>query len=544
MTLTIHKLSTRCRSPKTVERASALVEETARQLLPSELGDHLGPSLDRLPEVVRLKQLRVQVKVPARKLNARSLASIWARALTLSLHQALAHPPGDGASISLRRYESDVAYKAAMLHHLATQGVRPCWEFPELQQRQGASSADATASILAEDPAHIFPVMAEMELHGWLDSLLASLDELSLERIMQAVASTEADPAGLSLQRFLELGNAASRNGQLRRQWAFAGRRQAIRLWTRLHPRFTLRDTWHGLRLWLRFLEMPALLSLRDPALLADAIPYPPWCAAIVSSGATSSEPSRTLATSVAPSTALIRPAAFSSAPRQSSAELFSILRALQPLVPSASTSLISPGAPAAATPGASLQWMVSDCAGILLMTLTVQRLNLWRFAHTPDFKRSGGPRAFSFWLAAIGMKLFRNWKAGDPIDPAVALFAGILGAPDVAGMREFFARTDVAAVSEFVQADTWNNSFEAAATELARSFAARVCGFRRASREAVVRQFLRVRGRICVEPARVLAVLDRTPWSVALRLSGMDAPIQNIEWLEQRRMEFVLEGL
>ena len=94
------------------------------------------------------------------------------------------------------------------------------------------------------------------------------------------------------------------------------------------------------------------------------------------------------------------------------------------------------------------------------------------------------------------------------------------------------------------MQADNWPEALDRAATELSRMFADRVRGFRQASRDAVVKQFLRVRGRVLLEETRVLVVLESTPWAVALHLSGMDEPLERVEWLGQRRVEFVLEGL
>ena len=518
MTVTIHKLTTRCRSPRGVERSGALVERVARGLLASELGAHLGPSLDRLPAVTRLKQLRVRLQIPSRKLDAMNLASAWARAFTVALHKALAYPPGDGV-ISSRRYESAAAYKAAMLHHIATKGLAACWEFPELEAWRGSSPAQAALGELLKDPRLIADIAAQLDRQGWLEPLLAWWDELSLERVMRAVAGDDR-PAGLSLEDLVELGLAAGAAGGLRLEWAFAGRRQAIRFWVRLYPRFPLRGVWHGLRLLQRFLEVPALLMLRDPALLTDAIPFPPWCEAIVSTGA------------------ITNPAGRPSGAGSTPAGLLGALESLRSLVPSAASSL------SAGRSGAALKWIVCDGAGVMLMLSVVQRLDLWRFARKPAFAGFGGPRALSFLLAGIGMTLLKRWNLTDPVDPAVALFAGIFSEPDVAGMRHFFSETNPSAVAEFVQAETWTEALDRAATELARCFASRVRGFRQASREAVVKQFLRVRGRVLVEDTRVLVVLEPTPWAVALQLSGMDDPLEGVEWLEPRRVEFVLEGL
>jgi hypothetical protein len=532
MTLTIHKLSTHCRSPRGMERHGALVDDIARGLLASELKGQLGPSLDRLPAVMRLKQLRVRLKIPARNLNATTLANAWARAFTAALHRALAHPPGDGA-VASRRYESDAAYRAAMLRHIATQGPAPCWEFPELEQWRGSSPAETALRVLLQDPRLIADIIVQLDRRGWLEPVLALWDELSLERVMQAISAEVSGSHALSLGHLVELGHAAASAGGLRTEWAFAGRRQAIRLWARLHLRLPLQDVWHGLRLLLRLLEMPALLILRDPALLADAIPFPSWCEAIVTGAAGSGESNPPIS----------MPGAAS--PDRSMAALHSVLEGLRPLVRSAATSVSSGAVSLSQVRSVStVKWIVSDCAGILLMLSVVERLNLWRLVRHPEFIRFGGPRALSFFLAAIGMTLTKPWSFEDPVEPAVALFAGIFSELNLAGMRQFFREAAPEAISEFVRAQSWEEALDSAATELSRSFAGRVRGFRQASREAVVKQFIRLRGRVLVEQTRMLVVLAPSPWAVALHLSGMDEPLAPVERMEHRRVEFVLEGL
>ena len=524
MSLTIHKLSTHCRAPRGAERHAALVDDIARGTLARELDAQLGPSLDRLPAVVRLKQLRVRLRISTRNLSASALSSAWGRAFTLALHRALAYPPGDGA-ISWRRYESGAAYKAAMLHHIATKGDAPTWEFPELDEWRGSTPARTALDILIQDPALIAEVVAQLDRQGWLEPLLAWWDELSLERVMQAASINVQGAQDLGVENLLEIGSSAARG--LRPEWAFSGRRQAIRLWAKLESRLPLRGVWHGLRLLLRLLEVPAMLALRDPAFLADPIPFPAWCEDIVRGGGGAT------------------PKAASAFFADHSVALLSLLEDLRPLAPSAA-GFASP-IPVSQAPtygGAGVQWIVSDCAGILLMLSVVDRLNLWRFARAPEFLRFGGERALSFLLAGIGMTLLKPWRFSDTVDPAAALFAGVFSELDLAEMRRFFSAADVGAMAEFVQAETWEEALDLAATELARSFAGRVRGFRQASREAVVKQFIRLRGRVLVQRTRLLVVLAPTPWAVPLHLSGLDQPIAPAERLEYRRVEFVLEGL
>src|SRR5437016_6872798 len=260
MTLTIHKLSTHCRSPKEIAGTTAIVDDVARGPLASELSARLGPSLDRLPAVVRVRQLRVELTIPAKCLSASALADQWAHAFTLALHRALAYPEGDG-TFCIRRYQSQAEYNAALLQYLLTEGTLPTWQFPELSEWEGQRAAQASHGFLLRDRTQIADTIAQLARIAWLEPLLGIWDELQLERLMQAISETEGAERGMTLTSLVELAEAAAAPGGLHSQWPMANRHQAVRLWSRLARRFQLRAIWHGLRLLLGFLERPALLS-------------------------------------------------------------------------------------------------------------------------------------------------------------------------------------------------------------------------------------------------------------------------------------------
>jgi hypothetical protein len=512
MTLTIDKLSTRCRSPKSFGRASALVDEVTRGPFVPELSAQLGPSLDRLPEVVRLRNLQVRLKVSARRLSPTSLANAWARALTLALHRALAYPDGDGTYV-IRRYQNQATYRAAMIYHVATQGLSSQWEFPELDGWISSSPPETCLGVLLSLPELVVEILMQLARDNRLEPVLALWDEVLMEQVIRAMGNMKEMLPELKLEDFIALGRAATIPEGLFLQWSIASRRQAARLWLRLSRRFHIRAVWHGLRLLQRFLETPSLVQ-SDATLLSNPIPFPAWCEAIVTE---------------------VRGGGIGISPAQSRngvAEFFSVLQDLRPLVPSA------------ARPGETGTWVSSECAGILLLLSTVRRIDLWRLVRDPEFIRFGGPRALSFILVGIGMKLIGNWSAADPIDTAVALFAGIFGDTDRIGMKQFFAEANVQAVAEIVPADNWNVALESLATAMTVAFAQRIRGFRQVSRDAVVKQFLCIPGRVLVEEQRLLVVLETSPWSIALHIAGMDESLENVEWLAGRRVNFVLEGL
>lgn len=528
MTLTIHKLSTRCRSPKSVARADALVDEVAHGPLASELAAQLGPSLDRLPAVVRIQTLRVQVAIPAKQFSATLLADRWSRAFTLALHNALAHPESSGV-VAIRRYQSHAQYVAALIRHLLTEGSAPTWQFPELFELQGRSAPQAALDFLLRQPAEIADSILHLSRANWLEPFLGILDELQLERFMQALAVTEVSERGLDLSALIELGQSMSAPGALQLQWPMASRRQTVRLWSQLVRRFPLRAMWHGMRLLVRLLEKPTILTSSDHTLSGTA-PFPGWCDVLLAQIAAllndDGRVNRTAITSLRGSDA--------AQPRGALAALNTVLSDLRPLLPSAAR---------AGRPG---RWVESQNCGILLLLSTAQRVGFFGLARKAEFETFGGPRAVSFLLAALGMTLAGEpgRDRDDPIDPAVLLFAGIFTEVDRMGMEHFFSKANPHTVLELAQAETWPDALDLLANDLASKFAQRVRGFRQASRAAVVRQFIRTPGRILVEDDRLLVILSATPWAVALRISAMDESLQGIEWLPGRHVDFVLEGL
>lgn len=528
MTLTIHKLSTRCHSPKSFAWADALVDDVAHGPLASELAAQLGPSLDRLPAIVRIQALRVQVAIPAKQFSPPSLADRWARAFTLALHSALAHPESSGV-VAIRRYQSHAQYVAALIRHLLTEGSSPTWEFPELVELRDRSAPQAALDFLLRQPAEIADSILHLSRANWLEPFLGILDDLPLERLMQALAGTEVSERGLDLSALIELGQSMSAPGALQPQWPMASRRQTVRLWSRLVRRFPLRAMWHGMRLLVHLLENPTTFTSPDHT-LSGTMPFPGWCdvlrAQIAALLNDDRRVSRTTITSLRGSD--------TAQPRGPLAALNTVLSDLRPLLPSAARS---------GRPG---RWIQSQNCGILLFLSTAQHMGFFRVAGKAEFETFGGPRAVSFLLAALGMTLAGqpSWDMDDPMDPAVLLFAGVLAEFDRAGMKHFFSQVNPHVVSDRAGGGTWHDALQLLAADLASQFAQRVRGFRQASRAAVVKQFIRIPGRILVEDDRLLVILSATPWAVALRISAMDESLQGIEWLPGRHVDFVLEGL
>jgi hypothetical protein len=92
--------------------------------------------------------------------------------------------------------------------------------------------------------------------------------------------------------------------------------------------------------------------------------------------------------------------------------------------------------------------------------------------------------------------------------------------------------------------AEDWATTLDALASRLVVEFGGLVRGFRQASREALVRQFLRTPGRVRLGEHVVSVLLEPSPYHVALHLSGLDDALSAVNWMGDRRLEYRLLGL
>jgi hypothetical protein len=347
-------------------------------------------------------------------------------------------------------------------------------------------------------------MLAELARIDALDAALVVLDEVGLERLLRAVATTHGGDEVLDVSQLLLIAVTLANTAAPPQGGGAASRRQAVRLWLQIGRHLPLRGVWHALRLLLRILEQPALLADARQAPLPD---MPPWCRDVLQ------EFAATKASHAAP-----------------------VLDELRRITPSA----VPP------KPGKPEQWVSSDCAAVLLLCDTIHRL---RWMHL--MREAGHPsRTAQAILAGILMRMLgvppaASWEPGQPIDPAPGMLAGLPAEPDSHAVARVFAATPPAALLVgTAAADDWASVLDAAADALAAAFAARIRGFRKATRGSVVRHFLRRPGRILIEDTFLRAVLRPNPFGVALHMSGVDTPVHNVDWLGGRRMEFVLEGL
>ena len=203
------------------------------------------------------------------------------------------------------------------------------------------------------------------------------------------------------------------------------------------------------------------------------------------------------------------------------------------------------------------LRRVSSDCAGLFLLVRLLACLRWPERILASSLGQASGPRAITYCLAGLGLAgLGRFVEAPDRLDPGLALFAGWLDEPDLAGVRRFFAAGSPAERQELLVAllgagetvdgrsDCWASTFDRLADHIIRSFAWEVRGFRQSSREFVVKRFLALPGRIEVGERWLSVTLASSPFHPALHLSGMDEAVEAAGWLGGRRVELQLDGL
>jgi hypothetical protein len=492
MALRVRRISTHCRIPRGRDAAAALIEDVARDELPRTLAARLGPSLQRQAEVVRLKRLDLTLRIDIATLRRGAFADLWADALAKSLHEALARPSGE--AFGVMAYPTRADYLAELALTILERRSAPKWRFPELPP-DGVPRAIALLDMLLGSGRDLAETLARLRQAGRLAAVLALLDEVGLERLLRAASEAEAAPGapGATLEAvLLQLARAREAPGEDEA----AGRRQAVRLWLDLERGFAARDVWNALRLIARLVRDPSGLDAENPAMFRG---LPAWCV----------EARRALS-------------------QDGRASVRAALEAVRAVTPGTAKA------------GAADVSVALSSAGLLLVAEPLRRLG-W-----PQVLRDASPRATQALALGAGMRLLQpGWALDDPLDPAAALLAGLCGPNgdiESAALAGLFTAPPPLLLE--AQGEGWPGLLDAAADALAARFAARVRGFAGASREAVARHFLRRPGRIHIDEKRLRAVLSPSPWWVAVHVSGADDATAPLEWLGNRRIEFVLEGL
>jgi hypothetical protein len=193
-------------------------------------------------------------------------------------------------------------------------------------------------------------------------------------------------------------------------------------------------------------------------------------------------------------------------------------------------------------------RWISSRWCGLFFLSSTLDGLGwvaAWR--RLSRFQTGG----ISFLLAGLALTIIEQFDpAPRALEAGVALFSGYTDEPDLVHLREAFQVHSQDARLEVLRAalpredadnaaESWPAALALLKDHLLRSFALRIRGFRQASSQSIVRTFIARSGRILVERERIVVAAEPSPFHVALRIAGVDAPVESVSWLGGRRLEF-----
>lgn len=542
MSLRIGHLNTTCHLPEQLRRGAELVERMARGRFARDLGEHLGPSLARQPAIVRIRRLRLRVIIPASQLNEDSLSLAWKQAFGKALFTALAYPTGAGP-FEVFRAESLASFLASAICDLLDGTAATKWQYAEFEAIFRRGGAQAALALICEWPRHSMGVLMELAEHGVLDHLLARFDDLAMERLFTLLSSpSDTEPPPLSVPDLIAAAKLALAHPP-EKPAALRSRAYALSLFVEAckggRPPRSPRALFHAL------LALAVLLSeelfwpgIQRSELWAQRLP--PSVTAILEVMGRSIHGEMNWPFSADGRSSPPMPGGAAS---PQIAELDRILASLRAKL----------NVPPPSNAPAEARWITSDWCGMFFLIGSLARLGWtseWR--KLPEFQMGGVACLVAGTALAVTGKFEADVRS---LDPGIALFAGYVSEPDIAHLRRVFqefpreARLSVlrAALPDEAEddpAETWELTFERLADALLRDFASQIRGFRQATRQGIVRSFIARRGRIRIDPQRILVSPGPSPFNVALHVSGMDAPIEAGSWLGRRRVEFELGDL
>ncbi len=489
--LRISRFVTQCKAPRTRPEVYTLVDSMAREQVARELAAHLGPSLSKQAGVVHIRQLRIRIEIRGGTLDRRVLIETWVRAIGRQLFTALAYPHG-GGHFEIQRAPSAAHFRAELVRDLLSGAAEGRWAYRSHAAVLRMPRAVGVLAILRENPTEIAETLEALNVLGALEQALSILDDLACEEIFRAIAASGSAAIEAPWQEVLAALTRVIARHSLSRGMPVDSRMQALRMFTLARSS----GVRLGPRVWFTALTALALLS-ENGELWTDSQRTPERICG------------RTLTPDVAEFLSFLRHGdrgLVGAAHSPYAAQLRAALDAAALRVPE---PVISRSEPA--------PWLDFEGASLLLLTGPLMRLG-W----AADWR--GVAREASLYALACALR--------GPFNPAVpfvdrdaALFAGIFGEASASGLRGFF----IGSAPPAGRAKDWPSSMDSLAAALLAWRTARLPGFRKAARAAIVRQFLTAPGRVRVEEQRVTIALAPRPVYVALRIGSLDDPVERM---------------
>jgi len=534
MTIAIDQQTVRATVPRHLRQLLPDLTRLAREDFASECLRLLPSALGDTSRVIRLKQLRFQVRLQKSNLEQHALGSIWAETFVREFQKVLNSSTG----YELVRAETEQEWLARVITDLLAGTAPQKWEYQEFANLFSLNTADAILELLCSHPESIVEILRLLNESHTLTRVLSLFDEIKLETLFSIIArriGVMEHP--LTIDHLIMVAKTLRDEHLTLAGGQRAQRIQALQLYLQLanqtqddsfttwSPRVVL----HAIRALLFMMSrihtgLPTEWTFALRRLLQDPTTQQSLGAAVFRT-------LQDLSSTVSPT-------------------LMTLLNVLVDLrVESLESSTF------AAT--RAIQHIESPYAGLFLLIGRLIRLQWPQLILGTALGKTLGSQAITNLLASMGQAIVgERLDAPSRMDAGLALFAGWTDTPDISDFHHMLSLNDPSlrrdllsslagpheGVTEF--AETWATTMDYLASKLIREFAAGVRGFRQASRAFVVQRILATPGFVEVYEHELIVTLNENPFHVALHVSGADDTVEKVGWLGHRDVTFILQGM
>ena len=522
---------------------SSLTQDVVERVVRHGFVSECVQKLTSVPDsgsVVRIRRLPLELKIKSSDLNEEALVRLWATEFCRALTAVLLVPPNDNGGVVMS--ESRAAWLARFISHLVSGSAQSRWEYEEFADVLKLGTVDAVVTVLQREPNEIVPVLQLLQRERRLDSVLALFGDLAYEQLFAGIAKAQTSQVTeLSLEDLFTVGELVRADSLV--AGILATRRRALLSFLRLVDTSESALVAH----WSPRRVLYALIALDTLVNVSQSWPIEMWqqqlTPALLASRAGSLNPT---IMAVLEQVGRLTGERDEALRKQKLAPLVQLLESLANAV-------------GLQTNAQKQAYVVSgDCVGFLLLAGLINRFRWPRHILESSLGQRWGNRAVTCCFAGLAQHLLQK-NTDSELDPGVAVFAGwiepasanrsllhsILSSASTEDRAELLERlATTPSLEEGTVASDWAATFDHLGNYLLREFASRIRGFRNATPPFIVNTFLKQPGRIVIDDARIHVTLQPNPFHVALHLSGVDEPIDSVTWLDNRRLQFQLEGL
>jgi len=485
--------------------------------------------------------LPLRLKLTTSHLNEQEITQAWVDAFIKQLLLVL-----KGAGVTENEFSvanSRTEWMARFIFDLISGTAASQWEYEEFSDALKLGTVDAVLTILQREPVEIIPVLQLLQSQRRLDRLLMLFGDFAYEQLFAIIAGTQRrKDLELTVADLLTVGELARSESPA--AGVLATRHRALLIFLELAKsnEAAVTSYWSPRRIFYALIALDTLINVIQS--LAPEM----WESQLTPQFLLRT--GRSLNPTIFALLEQIR--LLAAEPDENARE--QKLAPLLHLVQNLSNDVI-----ARTDVQKQSYWVSGECVGFLLLAGLLDRFRWPQHILESGLGRKWGNPAVVCFLVGVAQHLLAKDPDDKDLDPGVAVFAGwlkpasadvhivqtILSSASDEDRAELIRDLDVSPDNDESTASTdWTTTFDYLGNQIVREFASRVRGFRKATPAFIVNTFLRQAGRICIDDKRVLVILQPNQFNVALHISSIDEPVESVSWLDNRRLEFQLEGL